>query len=57
MREFTILNGKTKMGCACGLIMGSNGCTTLMENPLIGGFVEKQHEKKVRRGAAKRLRA
>jgi hypothetical protein len=28
-----------------------------MENPLIGGFVEEQHEIKVWRGAAKRLMA
>ena len=24
--------------------MGSNGCTVLVETPLIGGFVKKQHE-------------
>jgi hypothetical protein len=28
-----------------------------METPLIGGFVEKQHEIKVRRGTAKRLKS
>jgi hypothetical protein len=28
-----------------------------MENPLIAGFVEKQHEEKLGHGAAKRLRA
>jgi hypothetical protein len=37
--------------------MGSNYCSILMESPLLGGFVEEQHEIKVRRGAAKRLMA
>jgi hypothetical protein len=27
-----------------GLIMGSNFCSVLMESPLIGGFVEEQHD-------------
>jgi hypothetical protein len=37
--------------------MGSNYILVLMESPLIGGFVERQNEIKVRRGAAKRLMA
>jgi hypothetical protein len=53
----TIKNGTRTPGGACGLIMGSNTCSVLMESPQIGGFVEGQHEIKVRRGAAKRLMA
>jgi hypothetical protein len=42
--HLTIKNGiRTPVG-ACGLIMGSNTCSVLMESPQIGGFVEGQHE-------------
>jgi hypothetical protein len=55
--HITIKNRTRTPGGACGLIMGSNTCSVLMESPQIGGFVEGQHEIKVRRGAAKRLMA
>jgi hypothetical protein len=44
----TIKNGTRTPGCVCGLIMGSNTCSVLMETPpitngaeisRIGGFV------------------
>jgi hypothetical protein len=47
--HLTIKNGRRTPGGACGLIMGSNECTVLMESPLIadgaeisriGGFVK-----------------
>ena len=47
--HLTIQNGRRTPGGACGLIMGSNGCTVIMESPLIangaeisriGGFVK-----------------
>jgi hypothetical protein len=42
--HLTIKNGTIAPGCTCGLIMGSYFCSVLMETPLIGGFVEEQHE-------------
>jgi hypothetical protein len=33
-------NGRRTPGDACGLIMGSNGCTILMESPLIANGAE-----------------
>ena len=42
--HLSIKNGTRTPGCACGLIMGSYFCSILMEIPLIGGFVEEQHE-------------
>ena len=47
--HLTMKNGTRTPGGACGLIMGSNGCTVIMESPLIangaeisriGGFVK-----------------
>ena len=54
--DLTTTNGRRTPGGACGLIMGSNGCTILMESPLIanaaeisriGGFEQKKIERKV----------
>jgi hypothetical protein len=42
--HLTIKNGTRNPGGACGLIMGSNTCSVLMESPQIGGFVEGKHE-------------
>jgi hypothetical protein len=42
--HLTIKNGRRTPGGSCGLIMESNGCTVVVESPLIGGFVEGQHE-------------
>jgi hypothetical protein len=35
-----IKNGRRTPGGACDLIMGSNGCTALIENPLIANGAE-----------------
>jgi len=43
-RKSAFKNGERTPGCVCGLIMRLNVCTGMMETPLIGGFVEKQHE-------------
>jgi hypothetical protein len=42
--HLTILKGTRTPGGACGLIMGSNNCSVLMESPQIGDFVEGQQE-------------
>jgi hypothetical protein len=42
--HLTIKNGRRTPDGACGLIMGSNTSSILMESPQIGGFVEGQHE-------------
>jgi len=55
--HLTIKNGTRIPGGACGLVMGSNNCSVAMESPQVGGFVEGQHEIKLRRGALKRLMA
>jgi hypothetical protein len=44
--HLTIKNGTRTPDFACGLIMGSNSCSVLMESPQVGGFVEGQHETK-----------
>jgi hypothetical protein len=48
---------KKKTGYVCGLVMGPNTCSFLMESQLVGGFVEGQHKIKARRRAAKRQMA
>jgi len=42
--HLTIQNGTRTPGGACGLIMGSNSCSVLIESPLISGFVKGKHE-------------
>jgi len=44
MMRLTVESGTRTPGGACGLIMETNSCSVLMESPLIGGFVEGQHE-------------
>jgi hypothetical protein len=42
----TCVDNTAKNG-ACGLIMGSNTCSILMESPQIGGCTEGRHEIKI----------
>jgi hypothetical protein len=42
--HLTIKNERITPDGACGLIMGSNTCSVLMESPQIGGFVDGQNE-------------
>jgi hypothetical protein len=55
--HLTIENGTRTPGGACGLIMGSNTCSVLMESPQIGGMVEGQHEIKSPAWSGKTLMA